>query len=69
MNLTPAIKGQLTKATTYKSKNTLDALEAHAIETEFLRTRTTRVRAIFTKLMPKEQAKHATRKYLAQLGK
>jgi hypothetical protein len=50
MKLTPALKGQLTKAIKANGK-----------------THST-VRSFFMKFMPKEQAKHATRKYLAQKG-
>ena len=50
MKLTPAIKGQLTKAV--KANN--------GRQWTFLQ-----VWSIFLKVMPREQAKHATRKYLA----
>jgi hypothetical protein len=54
MKLTPAIKGQLTKA---RGKGTINAPA----------TQFRNVRSIFTKLMPAEQAKHATRRYLENL--
>lgn len=54
MKFTPTIKGQLTKA--YKAYGPHPDLYAA-------------VRRIFAKLMPPEQAKHATRKYLAELAR
>jgi hypothetical protein len=50
--LTPAIKGQLTKA--YKAYGPHPDLYGA-------------VRRIFERVMPREQAKHATRKYLAEV--
>lgn len=61
MILTPAIKGQLTKAVnSFKSADL--ALFNNRVAAFKL------VRAIFARHMPKEQAKHATRKYLAQIA-
>jgi len=53
MKLTPAIKGKLTKARkTYGADR---------------RALTRQVRSIFMTLMPFQQAKHATRKFMASL--
>jgi len=51
MNITPAIKGQLTKA----AKLPTFGQKFRA------------VRAVFIRYMPRQQAKHATRKYLSHL--
>lgn len=52
MTLTPAMKGQLTKAV----KATTEQANRYAS-----------VRKIFSKHMPAEQAKHATRRFLANV--
>jgi hypothetical protein len=59
MTLTPAIKGQLTKA--IKAQRTGQASDGIGILYA--------VRAVFARHMPIEQAKHATRKYLAALAR
>jgi len=56
MILTPAMKGQLTKILK-ANPNTTPGLQ--------LQYRIEAVRAYFAKHMPREQAKHAARKYLA----
>ena len=53
MSLTPSIKGQLTKAR-----------NASLSPSETFNS----IRRIFEKHMPREQAKHASRKYLASLS-
>lgn len=70
MKLTPAIKGQLTKAVKrgaedMHSKVTIE----NCIDFAFGDKKTIRQRVIdvFTKLMPREQAKHAAKRYLASL--
>lgn len=55
MVLTPAIKGQLTKA-----RNSVYIALSDYGKGERIRA----VRAVFAKHLPAEQAKHATRKYL-----
>ena len=55
MTLTPAIKGQLTKAVKAANANTPQPA-GHLYRM---------VRLIFEKIMPREQAKHQARKYLA----
>ena len=51
MTLTPAIKGQITKALNHAVNYGMQVLG---------------VRRIFQKYMPREQAKHAARKFLAE---
>lgn len=58
-NLTPAIKGQLTKATKLKSSGNW---------TNGNGTFYSAVRGIFAKIMPREQAKHAAKKYVNQVA-
>jgi hypothetical protein len=58
MTLTPAIKGQLTKA-----RN--NATQYGGIMYQQYRAN---VFAVFVRIMPREQAKHATRKYLQGAG-
>lgn len=64
MTLTPAIKGQLTKA--IKTTHAVDATG-----TTYNRGGAPAViaaiRPIFAKQMPREQAKHAARRYLASI--
>ena len=65
MTLTPAIKGQLTKVLNsfrLPDGRITDYAENGASVLH------TRIRAVFARHMPAEQAKHATRKYLAQNG-
>lgn len=58
MQLTPATKGQLTKAV--NAMRNRGACEA---------TRFVTIRSIFRRAgMPRQQAKHATRKFIAELG-
>jgi hypothetical protein len=61
MVLTPAIKGQLTKARNSVYIALSDYGHASLI---FKGERIRAVRAVFAKHLPAEQAKHATRKYL-----
>ena len=61
MTLTPAIKGQLTKATK------IDAVHSQGEHGSRYGFRFNRVRAVFEKIMPREQAKHQARKYLVTL--
>lgn len=58
MKLTPAIKGQLTKAVK-ANPNTTPGLQ--------MKARFNAVKAIFAKHLLPEQAKHATKQYLASL--
>jgi hypothetical protein len=60
MQMTPAIKGQLTKIMNFHS----DVQHLSA----FRQMRANAVRKVFTKLMPREQAKHAARKFLSKLA-
>lgn len=73
MTITPAIKGQLTKAIKAQAKFaeqngevTIETCLNYAERPEMFNAFTA-VRAVFIKHMPREQAKHATRKYLATL--
>jgi hypothetical protein len=59
MKLTPAIKGQLTKIVKAASP-----AEAGDLEADYLYSK---LRVVFLRHMPPEQAKHATRKYLSTL--
>ena len=58
MTLTPAIKGQLTKATNQMRK-----------ENAGMRDFKLAIRGVFLRHMPRQQAKHATRKYLATIAR
>lgn len=67
MKLTPAIKGQLTKAikqgtADMHSEVTIDSCLDFAFGDK--KTIRQRVIDVFNKYMPREQAKHAARKYL-----
>lgn len=59
MTITPAIKGQLTKAMNHTLSTS--AYDRTAI-------RFTAMRLVFSKHMPRQQAKHAARKYLANVA-
>lgn len=50
MTLTPSIKGQLTKASKANHETTAQRYAA--------------IRAVFARIMPAQQAKHATKKYI-----
>lgn len=56
MLITPAIKGQITKAIKNAQVSDMTNQPQHIFA---------RVRSVFAKYMPNEQAKHATKKYLA----
>jgi hypothetical protein len=58
-SLTPAIKGQLTKAAN------IDAVHNHGQHGSRYGFAFNRVRTVFERIMPREQAKHAARRYLA----
>lgn len=62
MTLTPAIKGQLTKAVKAATE-TVAGYTPSDKAARFLAFKN--VCAVFARHMPREQAKHATRKYLA----
>lgn len=65
MTITPAIKGQLTKAVkAHNPGNTFNIDQA----VYQIRARFNVVRDIFAKHLPREQAKHAARKYLASIA-
>jgi hypothetical protein len=59
MKMTPAVKGQLTKA--------LKSTHAPQAGNLAYGARFNAIRPIFAKHMPAEQAKHAARKYLASI--
>lgn len=58
MNLTPQLKGQLTKAL---NKSGEEDICSHISQRMF-----NDVRRVFGKILPAQQAKHATRKFLAE---
>lgn len=63
MTLTPAMKGQLTRIT--KQHVAISKMSPfYANQTQY---RYGKVREIFTKIMPAEQAKHAARRYLSSV--
>lgn len=59
--LTPAIKGQLTKAVN------IDSTFSYAAHSSRVGYRFARVRVVFERHMPREQAKHAAKRYLRTL--
>lgn len=65
--MTPAIKGQLTKAIKAYETNMAEVTVESCIEFAFGAPRSKRQAAIsvFERHMPHQQAKHAARKYLA----
>lgn len=68
MTLTPAIKGQLTKAIKQGQQDSnSDVTLDNCLDFAFGNKKTVKQRCIdvFTKHMPREQAKHAACKYLA----
>jgi hypothetical protein len=62
MQLTPAIKGQLTKAVK------IDQVHSHGMHGSRYGFCFNRVVAVFQRMLPREQAKHAARKYLAAVN-
>lgn len=71
MKLTPAMKGLLTKAIKQgKQDSESDVTLENCLDFAFGNKKTVRQRVIdvFAKHMPREQAKHAARKYLAQIA-
>lgn len=70
MKLTPAIKGQLTKAIkNYAGSVPTGGFRTDWGNTEYRKRLVSVIRSVFLKIMPREQAKHATRKYLATLAR
>lgn len=68
MKLTPAIKGQLTKAVSQGNKDTTSEVTINScLDFAFGQKKTVkqRITDVFNKHMPREQAKHAAKKYLA----
>jgi len=60
MQLTPAIKGQLTKA--------INTASSAAYPNEQRQFVLRGIRHVFQKVLPREQAKHAARKYLTAVN-
>lgn len=67
MTLTPAIKGQITKAVKTYKKNMAEVTIDSCLNFAFGAPRSERqaISSVFAKHMPRQQAKHATRKYLS----
>ena len=68
MQLTPAIKGQITKALQAESKNQPFIDEPIQKYQAYLFRRRLAVRRVLERIMPREQAKHAARRYLRQVA-
>lgn len=71
MQITPAIKGQLTKAIKQgEEDSTSEVTIDSCLDFAFGKKKTVRQRVIdvFAKHMPREQAKHSARKYLAKVA-
>lgn len=64
--LPPTVKGQLTKAVKTAYRNATILAEPESFEHMYQHTARHAVSLILRKLMPKQQAKHAARAYMAQ---
>jgi len=67
MQLTPTIKGQLTKALN-NAREMWNSCEYIDNPRPLLAFQKKEIARVFLKIMPREQAKHAARRYLRQVG-